>query len=151
MTRIRPALPALLAGGGKPIGATITIHDATGAQVARVETDESGAFRWAAPGPGPYLVRLDTGDGHGAEARVGDASPLVPPPTPASAPDVALSGGDPAALAALVEQAVARQIRPLVEAQAEAEARLRLADIVGGVGMILGLAGIALWARGRRR
>ena len=49
-----------------------------------------------------------------------------------------------------VEAAVARQIRPLLESYAAAEGRLRLNDIVGGIGMIVGLAGIALWLSARR-
>ncbi|MFG1357428.1 cobalamin biosynthesis protein CbiM [Xanthobacter pseudotagetidis] len=57
---------------------------------------------------------------------------------------------DPAALAGLVETAVARQIRPLLEAEAEAEGRVRFNDVMGGIGMIVGLAGAALWASSRR-
>jgi nickel transport protein len=49
-----------------------------------------------------------------------------------------------------VDTAVARQIRPLLEAQAEADGRVRFNDVMGGIGMIVGLAGAALWASARR-
>ena len=55
-----------------------------------------------------------------------------------------------AALARLVEQAVARQLGPLrLELQQYAD-RVRLADLLGGIGFIFGLAGVALWWRSRQ-
>jgi nickel transport protein len=50
-----------------------------------------------------------------------------------------------------VEQAVARQIRPLREALQAHEERVRMRDILGGIGYIVGLAGLALWWSSRRR
>ena len=52
---------------------------------------------------------------------------------------------------AAVDAAVARQTRPLMEAFEAMETRLRFNDIVGGIGMIVGLAGAALWAMARRK
>lgn len=52
---------------------------------------------------------------------------------------------------AAVDRAVARQIRPLLEAYDAAEGRARFNDVMGGIGMIIGLAGMALWASARRR
>ncbi|MFP4077364.1 MAG: hypothetical protein ACLFTD_12930, partial [Halochromatium sp.] len=50
-----------------------------------------------------------------------------------------------------VEQAVARQLRPLREALAEAQARVAFRDLLGGLGYIAGLAGLGLWWTRRRR
>jgi len=55
---------------------------------------------------------------------------------------------DPA-LTAAIERAVERQVRPLRSELAAAQARARLQDVLGGVGYILGFAGLALWWRGR--
>lgn len=55
---------------------------------------------------------------------------------------------DPALTAAL-ELAVARQLRPLREELAAARATASMRDVLGGIGYILGLAGIALWWRAR--
>jgi nickel transport protein len=57
---------------------------------------------------------------------------------------------DPAVESA-IERAVARQIRPLREQLVAAEDRIRLQDILGGIGYIIGLTGLALWWRSRRR
>ncbi|MEJ2463762.1 MAG: hypothetical protein P8098_19340 [Candidatus Thiodiazotropha sp.] len=51
---------------------------------------------------------------------------------------------------AALERAVARQIRPLREALQGYEEQVRLRDIIGGIGYIVGLAGLGLWW-GRRR
>jgi nickel transport protein len=56
---------------------------------------------------------------------------------------------DPATFAA-IEQAVARQVRPLRESLAEAQARAGLQDVLGGLGYIAGLAGLGLWLISRR-
>jgi len=55
---------------------------------------------------------------------------------------------DPALIAAL-ERAVARQVRPLREELAAASARAGFRDLLGGIGYIFGLAGLALWWRSR--
>jgi nickel transport protein len=50
-----------------------------------------------------------------------------------------------------LDRAVARQTRPLLEALERAEARLRFNDVAGGIGTIVGLVGLGLWASARRR
>ncbi|MDH4320437.1 MAG: hypothetical protein OEV73_02965, partial [Desulfobulbaceae bacterium] len=59
-------------------------------------------------------------------------------PSPTAAPATA----DPAELAALIDQAVAHNIRPLREQIEAYEQKVRLHDILGGIGYIMGLAGI---------
>lgn len=53
------------------------------------------------------------------------------------------------ALIAALERAVARQVRPLREELAASDARAGLRDVLGGIGYIVGLAGLALWWRCR--
>ena len=52
-------------------------------------------------------------------------------------------------LARLVEQAVARQVRPLREELLACQEQTRFRDVLGGLGYILGLAGLAAWWRVR--
>lgn len=155
-------------GGGRPQGAAIHVRDEGGHEVATLATDAAGGFSWTAPRAGAYVVTLDAGDGHFVDQRIAPerfapqatgasiSSPVVDAapgavPTP-SAPGSAL---DPRALADLVEasvdRAVARRLAPLVDAQVAAEARLRFQDVVAGIGMIVGLAGLAAWGLARRR
>jgi nickel transport protein len=84
------------------------------------------------------------------------AAPEAAPATPAAAAVPACPAPiDPATLsrlvAAEVDRAVARQLRPLIEAYDQAEGRVRFNDVTGGIGMIVGLAGAGLWAVSRRR
>ncbi|SNS90528.1 nickel transport protein [[Luteovulum] sphaeroides subsp. megalophilum] len=57
----------------------------------------------------------------------------------------------PEVLRAIVSQAVEAEVAPLLERIEQMDARMRVTDIVSGLFLIFGGAGIALWARGRRR
>jgi nickel transport protein len=163
---------AFFIGGGRPQDVDFVIKDAAGAPVHRGRTDDKGAFAWTATVPVDYTFSLDTGDGHFADEKIAADrfSPAAPAAaavhTPAETPPMVADDPastafpspatvDPETLARLVEaaaeRAVARQVRPLIEAQNLAEARLRFNDIMGGVGMIVGLAGLTAWAMSRRR
>ena len=48
-----------------------------------------------------------------------------------------------------MEQAVARQIGPLRRELQASQQRARLSDIIGGIGLIFGIAGVVLWWRSR--
>lgn len=151
---------AFFVGGGRPQQAVVVIRDGTGSEVFRGATDDEGRYRWAPPTPDSFTVAVDTRDGHVAEVHIGAerfAGSVPPAPAsmgpagtvPAPAPDT--RAPDARAIELAVDRAVERQIRPLLEAYDAAEGRLRFNDIVGGIGMIVGLAGIALWAASRRR
>ncbi|MBV5263709.1 cobalamin biosynthesis protein CbiM [Pinisolibacter aquiterrae] len=156
-------------GGGRPQGVVVKIRDADGRDLHDGRTDANGAFAWTAPAPAAYTVLLDTGDGHFTRAEVtadrfvGATSASTPAPVaaaPASGPEVAKPGAvargpdaivSAAEIEAAVDRALARRLQPLVEAQERSEARLRFADIMGGIGMIVGLAGLGAWGMARRR
>ena len=148
---------AFFVGGGRPAGVDVVVRDAAGGEVHRGKTDENGNFRWRPPAPAAYRVTVDAGDGHWVDATVGADTLAVPapatPPAPSPAtPTLCPDAPDLAArVAAEVDAALARRLRPLIEAQVQAEGRLRFNDVMGGVGMIVGLAGAALWATARRR
>ena len=98
-----------------------------------------GALTQASPAPEPASS--------GALPQDTTTAPTTRPP--ATTPGVELGAGlDPRVLAA-IEQAVARQVRPLREELNAAQDQIRLHDILGGIGYILGLTGLALWL-GRR-
>jgi nickel transport protein len=50
-----------------------------------------------------------------------------------------------------MELAVERAVAPLMAQIEEMDARMRLTDILSGLFLIAGLAGMALWATGRRK
>jgi nickel transport protein len=144
---------AFFVGGGRPDGAAVRVLRA-GEVVHATTTDAEGAFTWRPEETGPLTVVVDPGGGHTAEVTLGaerfGAAPASDEEAASAAAAASPDALDPRVEAA-IEAAVARQIRPLLEAQAEAESRIRFNDVVGGIGMIVGLAGVALWARARAR
>ena len=146
---------AFFVGSGRAQGAAISVKDASGKEIATLTTDDTGAYAWKAPAPQTYSLTASTGDGHVADAlvdgaRFGDVA-LADNET-AAADDAAppASGVTQAQIERAVDAAVARQMRPLLEAYEAAEGRTRFNDIMGGIGMIIGLAGLALWGSARR-
>lgn len=158
---------AYFAGGGKASGATILITDADGGVLAELEPAADGRFSYQASAPVEHHIIAETGDGHRAEWRIA-ASELTGGfpglsaeshnPTVASQSDIQTeSAAEPAtetaaqvAAMAEFEAALARQIRPLREELLATRDALRLQDVLGGLGYIAGLTGLALWWRTRR-
>jgi nickel transport protein len=164
---------AYFAGGAKATGARIIITNAAGAVLAELDPAADGSFSYQASAPVAHRIIAESIDGHRAEWRITadelagafrsgaqdtsepaaggegvrskaetDSTADQPPPTT----PVALAPG----LDAAIERAVARQIRPLREELLATRDALRLRDILGGVGYIFGLVGLALWWHGRR-
>lgn len=163
-------------GGGRPDGAPWRA-EAGDVTLATGTTDGYGAFGFVLPGPvgDDIVVTIDPGDGHAARAtlavdRIGGAVALPAPTageraTIATVPTAALRALDTpdtdaiadavaaavtASVAATVDAAVARQVEPLLIRVEDMDARMRLTDLVSGGMAIFGLAGIALWLRGRK-
>ncbi|CAL94836.1 carboxypeptidase-like regulatory domain-containing protein [Azoarcus olearius] len=97
-----------------------------GTMVTEGNSDAEGRFRLPAPAGKRLRVVAEGEEGHRVEVI---AEPLAP-------------AGDEASVAAL---------GLLREDIARLEHRLRMQDIIGGIGYIVGLAGIAAWVSARRR
>ena len=147
-------------GGGRPRGAAWRAESGD-VTLATGTTDADGAFGFVLPGPvsGDIVVTVDPGDGHGASATlpiglVGARATVEPPVPVLTAPSPVSNPApmpDPALIEAAVDRAVARQVEPILIRIEEMDARMRLTDLVSGGMAIFGLAGIALWLRGRGR
>ena len=171
---------AYFVGGAGAGGARVEVQDSEGRVLAELTPADDGSFAYRALAPVEHRLVARTGDGHGArwtiaaETLQGAFSPPTtppaadqsddsgPPPTrtqpPADIPapqvpldhdSVAHQTFDPALIGA-IEQALARQTHPLAERLNALEERVRFQDILGGIGYILGLTGLALWWRCRR-
>lgn len=148
---------AFFIGGGRPEGSPWVAKEAAGTVIASGTTDAEGRFAFALPAAiaSDVTVTVDTQEAHIASAtlaanRLAGAPSLVPPAAApaAGAADVAV---DDARLAALIAGAVQKEIEPLLERLEAMDARLRYTDMISGVFLIIGLVGIGLWARERRR
>jgi nickel transport protein len=167
---------AYFAGGAKAQGGTIKVEGAEGRVLAELTPGPDGGFSYLAQSKVDHVIVADSGDGHRAEWRVtaaelaggfhGSAGPPAEKnsATIGAAPDAAVpSSSDPLPISlpqstvapsapvdlATIERAVARQVGPLREELRAAQDQARLHDIMGGIGYILGLVGIALWWRAR--
>jgi nickel transport protein len=150
-------------GGGRPRGSSVIIRDANGQEVFKGETDEEGRFSWRPSSPSNFTISIDTREGHIAEAHIAaNRFSTVASNPVAAAPAIApIAAGKPADAAgaceprvsemnALIESAVSRQVSPVLERLEAMDGNLQLRDIVSGICMIFGLAGIALWIVSRK-
>jgi nickel transport protein len=138
-------------GGGPSAQGRVRVLDPRGALLAEIQPDAEGRFDYLAVAPEDHLLVAESADGHRAEWRIA-ADELAAGFAPASSVG-GKAGGATGGCADLpaIEQAVARAVRPLREALALERERARLRDILGGIGYILGLAGLWAWWRSRDR
>lgn len=153
------------AGGHAARGATVQVETTGGRRLASATADADGRFIIEVRERTDHVIIADSGDGHVARFTVAAATlPLSvpespPPPAPVAAPATAApaippstaAAGWPAGLEDMVARSVAAQIAPLRQQIDAYEDRLRVRDVLGGLGYILGLAGLAAWLWARRR
>ena len=154
-------------GGDRAQGVVVTA-EAGGTVVYSGVTADDGTFSFTATRRTDHLIKLDAGDGHAASFTLRAAelpeslpeslpglpssdSAAAPPPVSAPVKTAAQPALDDVRLAELVERAVARQVRPLREQLDAYEETTRWRDAVGGIGFIVGLAGLAYGAAARKR
>ncbi|MFA5663383.1 hypothetical protein [Castellaniella sp.] len=166
---------AFFIGGGRPSNVG-WVAKMDGVAVAEGHTDDEGHYQFTVPSrvTGDVVITVDTQEGHvattrlpptrfadlsGADAPQGGASGGTARGPDASQGAAPLPGDARAGMRApldaadrqLVEEAVERQVGPLLERIEAMDARMRLTDTMSGIFLIIGLAGIGLWARSRKR
>ncbi len=149
---------------------------ATGALLLEGKTDAKGIFRFPLPTEAQKAVKglqivLDAGDGHRGEwllepeeylaagsaeqpaattadsGAPADKAATAPAAAEASAPAAAV---DSAALEKIVAAAVDKKIAPLKRILLETQEKIRMSDIVGGIGYLIGFAGLLAFFRSKR-
>ncbi|MBI1208949.1 MAG: hypothetical protein GC191_16885 [Azospirillum sp.] len=152
---------AYFPGGGRAVGAAIEVFDPAGERLVTLATDATGGFGFSAARRVDHRIVVDGGDGHRAEFTVSAAElpgslgrlptagqALAAAPTPAA---VATTAPAATELEGMIDRAIARQVVPLRQALDQYHERVRVSDILGGIGMITGLfGGLCFWL-GRRR
>lgn len=143
-------------GGGKARNMTVAVFGPNEKKLGETTTDENGEFTFETSIRCDHTFVVKTSDGHRAEYTVSAdelASSLQPlstasPPKSADKPPAAVPSPTTVSsddLPRLVEQAVSRQIRPLREQLDRYEEKVRLHDILGGIGYILGIMAVVLY------
>ncbi|MHB8900069.1 MAG: hypothetical protein ACYC6Y_15075 [Thermoguttaceae bacterium] len=149
-------------GGGAFVGVTVTAYGPAGEKLGQARTGDAGEFSLAATRRCAWRLVAVTDDGHEAQYTV-SAEEFAPDaaddgrPAPLGAdkgPDASVSAapgpaakappsGDPADLG--------RQIAALRKEIHLLQQRLRWQDLVGGIGYIVGLMGLAFYFLGVRK
>jgi nickel transport protein len=152
----------------------IEVFDGEGTKLLEGTTDAEGVFSFQPPERTDLLIRLTATMGHQAEYTVPATDLPETLPTAQADPgktkiefnesvmeelDHEAAGQESTSqtpitqteLEALVERAVARQLAPIRRTIEEARNQRRIADIVGGIGYIIGLMGVVLYFHARRR
>lgn len=164
--------------GGRAHQADVTVTAGPDASVVlKTGVTPEGDFSFTAKQHIDYVITVDGGDSHIASYTVhaaelpdtlptptdGTILPLdsptlkTPPSDSASAPTVAedpVAGAgvtvDPKVLRELIRESVAREVNPLREQLDEFKESVTWHDVLGGIGYIFGLCGVAFWFAGRR-
>lgn len=161
-------------GKRKVAGGTVRVYDPSGEEIVSGETDREGMFSFPLPGRMDLRVVLEASTGHRAEYRLGSdeipAGRVSQKPGPQEDQEegkgrVVRRGDEPRGTAGnretavdaeavriVVERALDERLNPLVRSVA----RLReergpgVTEILGGIGYIVGLMGVYLYARSRK-
>lgn len=138
--------------GGRPAaGASVELRLASGEVLATAVAGEDGRFSVPVSGRAALEVFVHTADGHAARTRL--AAEALPS---GLAEDVAAEAPQiqeelARRVAHLVVGEVSRQLVPISDGLADLERRVAVRDVLGGIGYLLGLAGIAAYLLARRR
>ena len=164
-------------GGGKPKQALILVQDQHGNGLGELKTDGNGEFSFSAETRRDHIFILELADGHRASftvkaeelpASLAEAESAEPQLQFANdtverqknvlpVSDVNSSVLEQKAfqlsaeeLEAYLDMAIAKQLRPLREQLDRYEEKVRLHDILGGIGYIVGLMGLGYFLSARK-
>ncbi len=153
---------AYFAGGNPARECEILLLDDKGQQIGSAKTGVDGAFEMALPKAKPPLkLVVVAGEGHQGEfilkaedlglAQDGAQPTAEPKPVDSSAPQAAIA--DTAQLEQALAKVVEQKIAPLRAqiSRMAAEQPSKINEIIGGIGWIIGLLGIAAFFLARRK
>jgi len=151
-------------GGARPRNLTVSILASSGQKLGEIKTNDKGEFTFAAKYRCDHFLTVESGDGHCARFLIkadelpGDLPSLgnVTPKAaegPAESPteETACEDAWPVEMEKVIARALSKQLRPLREQLGRLEEGIRFRDVLGGIGYILGIAGLACYFLARRR
>ncbi|WP_415890625.1 hypothetical protein ACMXYV_04770 [Neptuniibacter sp. SY11_33] len=139
-------------------GTEIIVSDAAGNELGKTVTDADGLFVFSAQQRIDHHFFANLSAGHVLEISL--PADELPDSLPGGNVAMSASGnsgeipqfnGDQAALQALIEKAVAKQVKPLRQELAAYKEKAGLQDVIGGIGYIFGLCGLGIWWRQRQK
>lgn len=142
-------------GGRKAKGAQILVFDREGKQLLEGKTDNRGKFSFKIPELTDLRIVLNAGMGHKAEWRIpeseikeaGGVSEEKRTGKSSLSIDTTLSKQE---IKDLIEESLDRKLGPIVRMMYESQSKgPSVTEIVGGIGYIFGLMGVALYFKNR--
>lgn len=157
-------------GGKKVQNGAVQVLDDLGNLLLEGRTDDQGEFSFKTPVKTGMRIVVSAGMGHQGEWRLSpdDFSGSPAPESGgatlssrnrplaaeegAAAPQRSGPGATPDEIGAAVEKALDKKLAPVLRAVSKLEEReTSLRDILGGIGYIIGLVGVAAYVAGRRK
>jgi len=144
-------------GGKKAINARVEIFDKDGKKLLEGKTDNKGEFSFKIPKLTDLRIVLNAGMGHKAEWTVpeseireaGDILEKKSAVEPSGPTTVGLSKEE---VKKIIEDSLDKKLRPIVRMITESKnTKPSLTEIIGGIGYIFGLMGVALYFKNRRK
>ena len=142
-------------GGRKATGAQVLVFDREGNQLLEGKTNNKGEFSFKIPKLTDLRIVLNAGMGHKAEWRIPEseikeAGGVSEEKRTGKSPqliDAALSKQE---IKELIEESLDRKLRPIMKMMAESKSEgPSITEILGGIGYIFGILGVALYFRNR--
>ena len=146
-------------GGKKVMNAPVVIFDKDGKKLLEGTTDNKGEFFFKIPKVTDLRIVLNAAMGHKAEwtvpeSEIREAGNIVEKKSIAETSGPIPVGLSKEEVQKIVEDSLDKKLRPIVRMMTESKnTKPAVTEIIGGIGYIFGLMGVALYflSRGRKR
>ncbi len=146
-------------GGKKAINAPVEIFDKDGNKLLEGTTDKEGEFSFKVPKVTDLKIVLNAAMGHKAEwtvqeLEIREAANMLEKKSGSETSGSISVGLSKEEMRKIVEESLDKKLRPIVRMMTEAKNnKPSLSEIIGGIGYIFGLMGVALYFsnRGKKR
>ncbi len=144
-------------GGKKAINAPVVIFDKDGKKLLEGKTDNKGEFSFKVPKLTDLRIVLNAAMGHKAEwtvpeseiRKAGNILEKKSAVEPSGPTTVGLSKEE---VKKIVEDSLDKKLRPIVRMMTESKNNEpSITEIIGGVGYIFGLMGVAIYFKNRKK
>ncbi len=143
------------AGGKRAVGAQVQVFDKEGKQLLEGKTDNRGEFSFKIPKLTDLRIVLTAGMGHKGEwaipeSEILEARGVSEEKRSGEHSQPTAAGLSKEEIKELIEDSLDRKLRPIVRMLTESQSKgPSVNEIVGGIGYIFGLMGVALYFRNR--
>jgi len=144
-------------GGKKAIHAPVVIFDKDGKKLLEGKTDNKGEFSFKVPKVTDLKIVLNAAMGHKAEwtvpeSEIREASAILEKKSVVEPSGPIAVGLSKEEVQKIVENSLDKKLRPILKMISESRNTTpALTEIIGGIGYIFGLMGIALYFKNRER